>query len=193
MDIVSIVLLMLSSVFLGYTYIRSVQPLRLANKGVKDAFESCRRSRSLSGLGETLVFLSYILYTVSGMTVLGVFSSDLWIPLTVGLIFVLSGGVFMVAGIKAAGKETMTPGAASELFKGIYDHIRHPQTTGTVLIWVGTAFMLNRVDLLVHAVLLSCVYGVATILEERDLVLRFKDDYRTYQSRTGRFLPKIRH
>jgi protein-S-isoprenylcysteine O-methyltransferase Ste14 len=193
MGIVSVIFLVLSSVFLGVTYTRSVQPLHLAEKGVKDAFDVCRRNRSLSGVGETLVLLAYIVYALWGTNVLGTISGILWVHVSIGIALLSFGGMVMAIGIRHAGKETMTPGAAKELFTGIYDHVRHPQTTGTILVWIGTAVILNRVDLVVHAVLLSCVYMVATVLEERDLVLRFGDDYRVYQSKTGRFLPKIRH
>lgn len=75
---------------------------------------------------------------------------------------------------------------------GPYRWIRHPLYTGVVpcgvfLSMVTATWWFAGMTLVVFGLL-----WVRTAKEERNLVLRFGDDYQVYMAETGRFLPRVR-
>jgi protein-S-isoprenylcysteine O-methyltransferase Ste14 len=75
---------------------------------------------------------------------------------------------------------------------GIYGRVRHPRYLGISVSVVGTALMTNYlVVYLTAAFTLAALYAVA-VLEERELVDRFGDEYRRYQAAVPRFIPRLR-
>jgi protein-S-isoprenylcysteine O-methyltransferase Ste14 len=73
---------------------------------------------------------------------------------------------------------------------GVYAWIRHPQYVGLALLGLGTLLLWPRFLVLVSYVTMLCLYARLARWEEERCLARFGESYRTYQSRTGRFLPR---
>ncbi len=88
--------------------------------------------------------------------------------------------------------ELRTAGERGRLLRdGIYGRVRHPRYLGIVVSVVGTALITNYLVMyVVAAFALVGIYGVV-VLEERELVERFGDEYRAYQAAVPRFLPRL--
>lgn len=73
--------------------------------------------------------------------------------------------------------------------RGLYRYVRHPQYTGFFLFLLGS--VINWPTLITVATLpvLWLVYLKLAKMEEQDAIETFGDQYRTYMSRTGRFVP----
>jgi protein-S-isoprenylcysteine O-methyltransferase Ste14 len=77
---------------------------------------------------------------------------------------------------------------------GPYRHVRHPIYTALIAIAVGTTLVF-RSYLLLGVAAVSIVAHLWWAAAEEKLLSSpegLGDDYRTYASRTGRFLPKVR-
>jgi protein-S-isoprenylcysteine O-methyltransferase Ste14 len=72
----------------------------------------------------------------------------------------------------------------------VYRLVRHPMQLGFIIAFWGAPVM--TYDRLAIAVLLTGYIVIALVFEERDLVEVFGDDYRNYQKRVPRLLPKLR-
>jgi methanethiol S-methyltransferase len=81
------------------------------------------------------------------------------------------------------------PAPQSEAFstRGILRWVRHPWYTGTFLLLWGHD--LDRAGLIASVVLTTYLF-VGTRLEERKLVARFGEPYRTYQREVPMFVPR---
>jgi len=97
----------------------------------------------------------------------------------------------MIKGMLDAGSETHTPSEETEMYGGIYNHIRHPQTLGEMPMFPAIAFMVNSWFLVIVLTTYIIIYTPIMIyLEEKDLVNRFGEEYRQYQKEVGVLLPK---
>lgn len=95
--------------------------------------------------------------------------------------------------MRHAGSESLTPSEETQMYGGIYKHIRHPQTVGEFPTFVAIAFILNSWFLVIITALFIVIYiPIMIYYEEKDLVRRFGDKYVQYQKRTGALFPKIR-
>ncbi len=75
--------------------------------------------------------------------------------------------------------------------EGIYDKIRHPRYVG--ILFEVSAFALFANYLAVYVVIIAAVpllYLIA-LLEERELLARFGDEYQRYMMRVPRFFPRL--
>jgi protein-S-isoprenylcysteine O-methyltransferase Ste14 len=72
----------------------------------------------------------------------------------------------------------------------VYRIVRHPMQLGFIIAFWAAPIM--SIDRLAVAVLLTGYIVVALRLEERDLVTIFGDQYRQYQERVPRLLPRLR-
>jgi len=74
---------------------------------------------------------------------------------------------------------------------GIYQHVRHPQYVGFVLVMFG--FLLQWPTLLTLAMfpVLVFMYTRLARIEERESLATFGDDYRRYMQRVPGFIPHI--
>ena len=78
------------------------------------------------------------------------------------------------------------------LRSGIYGRVRHPRYIGVLLAVTGFALIANYSGAyLITALTVPGLY-VLTVLEERELLERFGDAYRTYREEVPRFLPRAR-
>jgi protein-S-isoprenylcysteine O-methyltransferase Ste14 len=76
---------------------------------------------------------------------------------------------------------------------GVYQYIRHPQYTGIFLALFGQLIHWPTVlTLLLFPVVVLAYYRLAR-KEERAMLARFGEEYRTYIQRVPMFLPTVRH
>lgn len=78
------------------------------------------------------------------------------------------------------------------LSEGIYGRVRHPRYVAILIGTLGWALFVNHVGVYVLVILtLPGLYLVA-VLEERELLERFGDEYARYCERVPRFVPRFR-
>jgi len=76
--------------------------------------------------------------------------------------------------------------------EGIYAHVRHPQALALILAAVGTALVSGSLFFLATLPLWLAYWTAYTYFEERlELLPSFGEDYRRYQARTPRLIPRI--
>jgi protein-S-isoprenylcysteine O-methyltransferase Ste14 len=77
------------------------------------------------------------------------------------------------------------------LTEGIYGRVRHPRYAATLVGMTGFALVTNYSGVyLVVALALPGIYLI-TVLEERELLVRFGEAYRRYQEEVPRFVPRL--
>lgn len=76
---------------------------------------------------------------------------------------------------------------------GIYAWIRHPQYVGLAILGLGTLLLWPRFLVLVSYIMMLFLYAWLAEWEEERCLARFGEGYQSYQSRTGRFLPRGWH
>jgi protein-S-isoprenylcysteine O-methyltransferase Ste14 len=74
--------------------------------------------------------------------------------------------------------------------RGAYHYVRHPSYTAGAILFLGIGLALaNWISLVVLIAAVSVVYGYRVGVEERALQATIGDSYRSYMSRTKRFVP----
>lgn len=79
----------------------------------------------------------------------------------------------------------------SLLTEGIYARVRHPRYVGATLGYLASAFLANYLFLYAALPLFLLLLHTVVLLEERELLDRFGDDYRSYMERVPRYLPRM--
>jgi len=98
----------------------------------------------------------------------------------------------LIRGSKDAGEETLKPRPDHKMYGGIYEKMRHPQAVGESVTWLGGAFLLNSPFLVLYSLIWLPIYYLMCRAEEKDLVLRFGQEYVDYMQRVGFLWPKKR-
>jgi len=76
--------------------------------------------------------------------------------------------------------------------RGAYHYVRHPSYTAGAILFLGIGLALaNWISLVVLMGAISLVYGYRVGVEERALLATIGDPYRSYMSRTKRFVPFV--
>ncbi len=167
-------------------------PKTLATKLSEKAWKICKILRFIAIIFELLSIVNIILWLWYPIEFVNwEISSKWWIGVIVGGVIVIGGMIFMIKGMLDAGSETHTPSEETEMYGGIYNHIRHPQTLGEMPMFPAIAFMVNSWFLVIVLTTYIIIYTPIMIyLEEKDLVNRFGEEYRQYQKEVGVLLPK---
>ena len=80
----------------------------------------------------------------------------------------------------------------SKLLKeGIYGRVRHPRYASTMVGMIGFALLTNYSGVYVVVALTLPGLYLITVLEERELLVRFGEEYRHYQEEVPRFIPRL--
>ena len=74
---------------------------------------------------------------------------------------------------------------------GAYARIRHPQYIGFVAILLGFLFQWPTILTVVMFPVLVAMYARLAVVEEREMLKQFGDEYARYAARTPRFIPKV--
>jgi protein-S-isoprenylcysteine O-methyltransferase Ste14 len=78
------------------------------------------------------------------------------------------------------------------VLNGPYRWVRHPFYDAVALLLSGVALASANWFMLMTGATVFTLLAVRARIEERMLVARFGDDYRSYMARTNRFLPRMR-
>ncbi|BBD08150.1 methyltransferase family protein [Desulfovibrio ferrophilus] len=181
-----------SAVAILYLYEQSVSPAaRERLTGESETYKRCGRLRWLVVIPMGLSVVCFALYRIFPLPVPlpEDFPWPWWVSLVLALLIMVPAGGIMMAGARAAGRETMTPQKDQSLFGGIYRWIRHPQFY-EVFFWWGLALVLHSPFLFVFSFVYLPVWVMMVQAEERDLVLRHGDVYVNYYRRTGAIFPR---
>ncbi len=112
----------------------------------------------------------------------------------IGLTLLTSGYVLFWLSIIARGQYAVSwdmPDGHRLVTWGPYRYVRHPSYLAYSLMFLG--FVLAWLNLLAVPSLISIPgYYLMTGIEEKILIERFGDEYRTYQEKTGRLFPRLR-
>ena len=86
---------------------------------------------------------------------------------------------------------SMPRASATLVTSGPYRWIRHPMYTAALILVVASALLTASLMVAIGGVAMFALLAARSQVEERRLVEKFGDDYRAYQRRTGRFLPRL--
>ncbi len=172
-------------------YIRSVSPAKLEAKLGERAYLHCGKIRAISIFLLIAVMVNYLLYDIYPLPIpeLEIFNWSYWISITLALVIAIPTTYMVATGMKDAGDEAIQPAKDSEMFRGIYDRIRHPQTWEYAYFFAIALLLDNPFLLLFSLIWLPLMYMMMRA-EEKDLLIRFGQDYENYMKQTGRLLPK---
>lgn len=184
--------LALATFLFAIFYILSLQPAKLEEHIGGIAYARCTTYRTIASLLEVVIFVNYVLFYFFPVRILGELPWDRWISTLTAVILGIPAIIIMFMGIIESGKEGLSPDKSHTMFGGIYDNIRHPQTSGGVLLWFAIAIGSHITHLVLFSIVWIPLYRIACHFEEADLVRRYGQDYIDYQQRVGMFLPKIR-
>jgi protein-S-isoprenylcysteine O-methyltransferase Ste14 len=132
-----------------------------------------------------LVLLNYRVWFLNPFSLLQIIS---WILLTLSAYVVITGYLLL----KRKGKPDSNFENTSVLVKsGIYRFIRHPLYFSVFLL--GTGVMLKDpepVQIVLGVINLIAIYFTARI-EEKEMIVKFGDEYRVYMKETKMFIPFV--
>lgn len=188
----NLILLILCVVISLYYYLKSVQPARLEQEIGEIAYEKCERYRVFATIPFAILFLSNILYVFYPLPlpIPNELPWDYSISIILAIVIMIPSFALMIIGARDAGEETLSPKKEHTLYGGIYNTVRHPQAWGEV--WVGLiiALVLHRTFLFLFSFIWFPVFYYMTVVEERDLVIRYGKPYEEYRERVGMYFPK---
>jgi protein-S-isoprenylcysteine O-methyltransferase Ste14 len=132
-----------------------------------------------------LLLMNYKMWFVEPFTPVHIIS---WILLILSAYVGIEGYLLL----KRKGKSEESFENTSVLVKsGVYRYIRHPLYLSVFLFGIGVMCKDPRqVQLILGVVLLVAVYFTARI-EEKEMIAKFGDEYRTYMKETKMFIPFI--
>ncbi len=186
------IVLVIATFLTGYLYIKSVQPVALSRKIGESAWKKCARYRTIAIIFMTLTVINYIIYYFYPLP-LPLPEHFAWpwpVSIALGLIILIPAMYLLIRGSIDAGEETLKPSPDHKMYGGIYEKMRHPQAVGESVTWLGGAFLLNSPALVLYSLIWLPIYYLMCRAEEKDLVLRFGQDYADYQQRVGFLFPK---
>lgn len=172
-------------------YIRSVSPAKLEPKLGERAYAHCGKVRANSIVILVLVLINYVICDLFPLPFPQLMT--FWWPYYVSIILAVLISIpttYMVfVGMRDAGDEAIQPDKESEMFQGIYERIRHPQTWEYAYFF-AISLLLDNPFLLVFSIVWLPLMYLMMRAEEKDLLLRYGQEYEDYMQRTGRLLPK---
>lgn len=139
------------------------------------------------------------MYAVSGPILAVEYGTD-WILIGVAVVvYLASVGIeircrrLLSTRMLLGGPELDPKGGPGKLLsEGIYGRVRHPRYVAILLGMIAVALFCNYLGLyIIVALNLPGLYVIA-LLEERELLDRFGDEYREYMERVPRFIPRKR-
>jgi methanethiol S-methyltransferase len=177
-------------------YVASAGPAALSQRvGTEAAYRRCTRYRMLSAIFITVAGADYVVYAFSPLpwSFPKRFPWPYWVSALIAVLIAIPAGIVWVRGMRDAGEETMVLKESHAMYGGIYTRIRHPQAAGEVWYWWVFAFLCHSPFLALYSLVWLPLFHLMSKAEERDLVIRFGDAYRTYMEQTGMYVPRRDH
>jgi len=186
---------LIGSLFLfSFLYTLSVQPAKREKRKGSQAWRQCMQFRIIASLFEFVIIINMIILIWFPISLLSWKIYENYITsILIGIIISIPFLIILLKGTKDAGKETIQPSKETQMYSGIYNYIRHPQSLGEFPLFVTIAFMVNSWFLVLLMSIYIIIYVPIMIhYEEKDLIRRFGENYKQYQQRTGALFPKVR-
>jgi len=187
--------LMIAIFIMGYVYIISVQPMKRVEKRGNKAWKECKIYRTVGGFFELVSVINLILWIWFPLPIFNEWkiSENIWVGIILGILIMIPCLIVLGKGVIDAGSETLFPSEETEMYGGIYNYIRHPQSIGEFPLFIAISFMLNSWFLVIISTILIIIYFPIMIhFEEKDLIRRFGGKYIIYKERTGALFPKLK-
>ena len=187
-------LLFVSLFLFSYFYTLSVQPIKREKKKGERAWKECMKLCIIASIFEFITVITLILWIWFPLPLINWKVHPNYVfGLVIGIVISVPCLAILLKGVKDAGSETLQPSKETEIYGGIYNYVRHPQSLGEFPLFLAIAFMVNSWFLVLLMVIYIIIYVPIMIhYEEKDLIRRFGEKYRGYQKQTGAFFPKIR-
>jgi len=192
---INFIVLVCSVLLCLYFYVKSAGPAALERKIGKKAYSTCTHYRIAASVFMMVAALNYVIYFFYPLQlpIPRTFPWDWWRSLVIAGIIAVTGGYVWFRGMKDAGEDTLFVKQEHTLYKGIYEKIRHPQAAGEVTYWWVMAFVLHSPFLALFSFVWIPVFYLMCAAEERDLIIRYGDEYCVYRGNTGFVIPKKKH
>ena len=189
---INFVVLVVSSFFFTFYYVKSVSPAALGQKIGDSAYKKCASYRMIASVFMMMAAADYVLYYwfPLPLPLPQSFPWPWWVSALIALVIGIPSLYLMIRGVKDAGEETMRPKADHEMYGGIYEKIRHPQAVGEFPLWFVIAFFVHSPFLVLFSFLYIPVWVYICVAEERDLRIRYGAPYKEYCRRVGFWIPK---
>jgi len=184
--------LIASSFLFTLFYVKSVSPAALEERIGASAYEKCSTYRMIASVFMMVVAGNYVLYYwfPLPLSLPNTFPWPWRVSAAIAASIAFPSLYLMVRGVKDAGEETMRPKREHEMYGGIYERIRHPQALGEFPLWWVIAFLVHSPFLVMFSFLYVPVWYYLCVAEERDLLIRYGNDYEEYCRRVGFWIPK---
>ena len=189
---INFISMIVSALLFGYFYVKSVGPAALEKKIGEVAYRRCSQYRLISAIFMSLALVNYVIYYFYPLPLPlpQTFPWDWWISILIGILIAIPGGYLWFRGMKDAGEETMVTKKGHKLYGGIYKKIRHPQAAGEITFWWVAAFFLNSPFLALFSFIWIPIFYIMCWAEEKDLAIRYGEEYLEYKTNTGFIIPK---
>jgi len=191
---INFIILLIATFLTGYLYINSVRPVALSQEIGDAAWRKSERYRRISIVTMSITVINYIIYYFYPLPLplARTFSWSWAVSIIIGFVILIPATYLLIRGSKDAGEETLKPRPDHKMYGGIYQTMRHPQAAGESVTWLGGAFLLNSPFLVLYSLLWLPIYYLMCRAEEKDLLLRFGQEYGEYMQRVGFLWPKKR-
>jgi protein-S-isoprenylcysteine O-methyltransferase Ste14 len=188
----NITVLVVSTLLTFFFYVKSVGPAALERMIGPIAYRRCTVYRILSSVFMTIAMVNYVIYVFHPLplALAKTFLWPWWVSALIAILIALPSGYLWLRGMKDAGEETMIVKKGHVMYGGIYEKIRHPQAVGELPFWWVIAFLLHSPFLVLYSFIWVPVFIIMSLAEEKDLLIRYGEEYADYQRRTGAFFPR---
>ncbi len=117
------------------------------------------------------------------------------IPVLIGFIIMLTGMGFNFIVRGNLGKNWVPLSKTTEgqelITKGIYSKIRHPSYLSILILFSGIAIISWNLYGLLFYILALIAFAVRIKKEEKELIIKFGDEYKKYKEETPMLIPKL--
>ena len=181
--------------FFLHFYMKSARPAALERRIGEEAYAICTQYRIYASLFMMIALINYVVYYFYPLPIAlpQAFPWSWQTSILIAVMIAVLGGYIWVRGMKDAGEETLIVKKEHTLYKGIYRKIRHPQAIGEITYWWVLAFVLHSPFLVLFSFVWIPIFYVICVAEEKDLVIRYGDEYLEYRRNTGFIIPKRKH
>ncbi|MFX0033947.1 MAG: methyltransferase family protein [Candidatus Hermodarchaeota archaeon] len=193
-DWINFSVLIISLFLFSYFYILSVQPVKREKRRGERAWRECMRFRVFASVFEFIIVINLIMWLWFPIPLFNwKIHIDFIFGLIIGILISIPCVVLLIQGMRDAGSETLQPSKQTQMYGGIYNYIRHPQSLGEFPLFIAIAFIVNSWFLVALTGVYILLYiPIMIYYEEKDLIKRFGEKYREYQKRTGVLFPRFK-
>lgn len=112
--------------------------------------------------------------------------------LSMGAFFLGTSIIIRIVAQKQIGVSPALKGKIKLVTTGIYRFVRHPLYIGNGLFAIGMALLFNSLYAFLFSILYTFLYFPIIYFEERDLLKKYREEYKKYKENVGLLFPKRR-